>query len=290
MKTYLAWFMLTAIAVLNFRYCYAHASEHATRDSRLAPACSSTNCKEARAKESVRGARGRESVRGARGRDLPKPPFKIAVIDTGYRPDTAAVPAKLCDSGHFDYFTNTANLNYVHPHGTLIASLIAEKLHDVDYCLVIYQVAYSGNGRAYQKDIADAVNRAIGEGVIAINVSLTEKSISVEPERQAFEFASKANIPVFIAAGNASQDLDKNCDFYPTCYRFPNEIIVGAQDPMEPTKHAQSSNYGKVVQAWAPNWYDDGDTQETGTSFAVPRALAEYVLYLSSHQPARSSH
>jgi subtilisin family serine protease len=271
MKKLVAWMALFTVVVLNFKFCYAHAdSQRSARSVWQAPSCSPTEkkCDTKLAK-----------------RRYPKPPYKIAVIDTGYQADLASVPAKLCDSGHYDYGARSAALGCVAPHGVQIASLIAENLRDVDYCLIIYQTAVLNQKKMPElakTDIANAVNSAIGEGVVAINLSVAIKDQPSMEERQALEFAAEAGIAVFIAAGNIGQDLDKTCDVYPACYKLPHEIVVGAQSRLDPKKPAAYSNYGKVVQVWAQDWYDDGNVVKAGTSYAVPRALSEYILFLDS--------
>ncbi len=210
------------------------------------------------------------------------PRYKIAILDTGYDPARAAFPAKLCKTGHYDFSTHTANINYVNPHGTQVASIIAEKLKDVDYCLVIFQL-FDAHINVPAIEVAQALNDAIGLGVTAINLSFGGRA--PEPlERGALLNVSNAKIETFAAAGNSGQNLDMNCNYYPACYKFKNMIVVGAQDPELPKQHDHRSNYGKaIVDVWARGDYSMGDNEADynfGTSFATPRALAEYILFL----------
>ncbi len=215
------------------------------------------------------------------------PHYKIAIIDTGYDPARATVPLKLCKTGHYDYFTKTANLNFRDAHGTRVANLIAEKLKNVNYCAVIYQTATLGT-MSTANDRANALNLAIGEQVVAINMSIQSDPRTSDVEREAFKFVSEARVAIFVAAGNngdgyQGKNLDKNCNIYPVCYGFKDLVVVGAQDPENPKEHALSSNYGKKrVDIWAPGYYEDATDSAFGTSYAAPRALAEYILFLDS--------
>ncbi len=85
-----------------------------------------------------------------------------------------------------------------------------------------------------------------------------------------------------MAAGNKKLNLvRKKCLQFPECYSFKNLIVVGAQDYNEPKKHAEYSNYGTRVDLWAPGWYLNKDgSMSHGSSYAAPRALSEYILYL----------
>lgn len=221
----------------------------------------------------------KNSMREARV--YPQPPYKIVILDSGYDPARAPIEAKLCKTGHRDMATRTNNINYVHPHGTKVASIIAEKLKDVDYCLIIMQIFTDGKLQSQDEDIAQVINDAIGLGATAINVSIGGNRI-FRAERDAFINVSKTGIPVFLAAGNQSHNLDENCNFYPACYKFKNFVVAGMVDDDYPKQRAKVSNYGKLVDIWAPGYYRLGEVEEWehGTSFAAPRALADYILFL----------
>ncbi len=214
-----------------------------------------------------------------------EPRYKIAVIDTGYDPARAHVPAKLCKIGHYDSLTKTANINYYHPHGTQVVDLIAEKLKDVDYCIVIFQTMTTGNSKkpeATPEDIAKALNDSIGLGITAVNLSLSSETPAAA-EEDGIKNVATARIPMFIAAGNKHRNLDYGCVAYPACYRYKNIVIVGAQDENFPNTPSPISNYGKRVTVWAPGYYHMGDESEwqaSATSYAAPRALSEYILFL----------
>ncbi len=222
------------------------------------------------------------------------PKYKIAVLDTGYDPARAQHPAKLCSTGHYDFSTHTANVNYVHTHGTEVIDLIAEKLKDIDYCIIVFQVFDSGkrdttgNFQFYATSVEQSLNDAIGLKVAAVNASYGGLK-SLEPEKNGFRNLATAKIPAFVAAGNEQMNFDKACNYFPACYLFKNIIVVGAQDYENPKRHYSESNYGKRVDIWAPGYYKGTDgIMSRGTSYAAPRALAEYILFLSQRDAAKS--
>ncbi len=226
-------------------------------------------------------------------KDNDKVLYKIAIIDTGFDPARANIATNLCKTGHYDFFTRTANVNWYHPHGTQVVDVASDRLKDVDYCLIIFQVYTSTDidgPHTDAGDVAQAINDAIGLGISAINISMSGSKYSAV-EEEALKNAEKAHIPVFISAGNKSKHLDKGCDTYPACYENTNILVVGMQDPEEPKKHAPSSNFGPKVRLWARGDYHMGEESEwaSGTSFAAPRALAEYILFLE-HKRLQGAH
>ncbi len=217
--------------------------------------------------------------------------YRIGIIDTGYLPSKATEKTRshLCKDGHYDYLTDTPNLNYTGEHGTRIMNLISAKLapEHVDYCFVVYQVTTNLNDPgAFPETLAKALLRALAAKLVTVNVSLdSENTIPDERERSAFAAATSNGLMIFLAAGNSGNELGKSgCKWYPACYGpYKNLILVGAQKlgevPMQPEK---AYNWGSRVSVYAPAYYDDDDIRHTGTSYATPRALAEYILFLES--------
>lgn len=214
------------------------------------------------------------------------PRYRIGIIDTGYNPEkaTTTAPIKLCKSGHYDYMTKTENLAYVHRHGTMIMNLIAEKLKDVDYCFVVYQIMSDGSLTAATEDIASALLKAASAKLTAVNISLNSgkgESAYDEKEELAYKAATANGVVVFLASGNAGVKLNKKCDWYPVCYGpHKNLVIVGGRQYENPKEVETLFNYGPRISVYAPSHYVDGDVLYRGTSYAAPRALAEYILFL----------
>ncbi len=166
-------------------------------------------------------------------------------------------------------------------HETRVASIIAEKLQDVDYCLVFFQIFTDADFNTNSWVLKSAAEKAAALRVTAVNMSYTG-GLWQQDEFDGLVAIDKADILMFIAAGNKTHDLDKACSFYPTCYDLKHIIIVGAQDIDNPKKHSSFSNYGKRVSIWAPGYYnyDDSEQGRSATSYAAPRALADYILFL----------
>lgn len=225
-------------------------------------------------------------VKTAPQAEAAKPRYKIAVIDTGYDPSRATTTAKLCKDGHWDFLTQTPNINFTQEHGTLVTSIIAEKLQEVDYCIIVITITTNEEGIFTGEIIAEALKKAFISDPTVINMSFHGGVDKSEEERLAIEEAAKRSIPLFLSAGNENINLDNNCNVYPQCYKPTGTIIlVGAQGEMEPKEKASYSNYGKRVDIWAPGDATGADGHvEHGTSFATPRALAEDILYLESQR------
>jgi subtilisin family serine protease len=209
--------------------------------------------------------------------------IKIAIIDTGYNPMLATTKLKLCKTGHFDTRTGRDAVGFNGPHGTIVASIIAEELADINYCAVIYQVM--GNDGITTNTIKQAFDRAKDSGFAAINLSVSGRVFSFY-ERRAIRAVADRGTMVFAAAGNDRINLDAFCSAFPACYGIPNMYVVGATIRNNEIP-APYSNYGKIVDIWLPGDFEWGTEVAEGTSFAAPRALADYVYSLHLLQAAR---
>lgn len=198
-----------------------------------------------------------------------QPKYKIAIIDTGYNRYSQGEKLKLCDGGHFDYQYGFPSIGYVNNHGTTIGNIIAESLKDVDYCAIIIQWGKEDGVYPY-KNYLSALARAKQEGATFINLSLAGVKSDMKEKRLLTSLTDGGAI-VFVASGNEHKDLDFECDVFPACYRMHNVKVVGSFD-------FKGANYGSVVD-YAESGYAGKDY---GTSFAVPRALANYILKLES--------
>lgn len=215
-----------------------------------------------------------------------EPRYKIAIIDTGYDENTATEKLKLCKTGHFDMFTKQPRVNYRHPHGSQVASIIAKRLKNVDYCAVVLQIVSLPLSEWRPDNTAVTLTKAMEADVDAVNMSFggvdpVDSELGRLPEKLAVQAAGEQGIVMFMAAGNDSLDLDKECNAFPACYQTKNKVVVGYTDPFYPNKRNPDSNYGKVVKVWARGDYQDKTGYiHYGSSYAAPRALAEYILFL----------
>lgn len=210
--------------------------------------------------------------------------IKIAIIDTGYLtpPPGVDIPAlKLCDTGHFNFDTKKpeVGVGYI-AHGTIIGSIIAAELKNVNYCAVIYQIQVKG--MISSKEVTEALNMASKEGITAVNVSLEGREYSFY-ERLAFKNLSDKGTLIFTAAGNRRLDLNEQCSSYPSCYRLKNIIVVGAIDEESEFKTGYS-NYGYKVAVWYRGDVIWNGQKIQGTSFAAPRALSDFVYSFAARQ------
>lgn len=202
-----------------------------------------------------------------------EPRFKIAILDTGYDLNTTGPRLKLCGRGHYDFKTGTPTIGYTNPHGTKVASIIAEQLKDVDYCAVIYQI-FDRRDNMPDNVVVNALVRARIEGAKLVNMSFTSTYPSVA-ERKALERLSQSGAALFAAAGNDRQDLDFTCDRFPACYTIDRLYTVGALN--EHGAQAKSTNYGERVHSWYSGVMEG---ENPATSYATPRALSSHVLRL----------
>jgi hypothetical protein len=203
---------------------------------------------------------------------------KIAIIDTGYSappnmPDSLHI--KLCKTGHYDFSTNTSTVGYSGSnHGTVVATIIASILRDVNYCAIIYQV--DDGGEPSMKSMIKAYRMARHEGVVAVNLSI-EGIDHDYTEALALKDLANSGATVFIAAGNRNLNMTQVCISYPSCYKLANTVVVGATGLDDNEHKAGYSNYGQEVTAWYPGSVIFNGVRQNGTSFAAPRALADFV-------------
>lgn len=201
-------------------------------------------------------------------------PIKIAIIDTGYA--LGSVPnLKLCMDGHYNFETGQPKLGVSskYPdHGIKVASIIADALKDVDYCIIFYQIQRPLGISIF--DVALAASMAASHNVVAVNISLSGISHNITEFRALYMLSNQAKL--FLVAGNNNLDLKKNCIIFPACYKIPLATVVGALDG-EP--RAAYSNYNKgLITTWEQGSITWRGTKDAGTSYAAPRALSRYVL------------
>lgn len=156
--------------------------------------------------------------------------IKVAVIDTGL---DKLKGVKLCPNGNID-LTETNTHSERGQHGNNIVHIISDNLDNVDYC--IYSIKVITNNETLKSKFNQGIALAIEKNVDIINYSAGGPESEIWEEAIVY-LAVKKGIKFIVAAGNNGHDLDKKCDFFPACYKFPGMTIVG-------NKH-KSSNYGK---------------------------------------------
>jgi len=203
-------------------------------------------------------------------------PFQVAVIDSGFGFDVEfnKAPFKICKKGSYDFITKKHKVgDDMIGHGTIVTALINQRAKTKDICFLIYRV-FGSSGEGENKDIDDAILRAIRARADVINMSIGNRTHS-NRTNNLLRIANKRGIKVFIAAGNAGDNLNNTCNSYPSCYRglFPNVVIVGALDARLNVE--KYSNRGSFITV-----YKYGRTRNgaRGTSFAAPRAAGDYII------------
>ena len=203
--------------------------------------------------------------------------YKIAIIDTGFTfvPFSTA-GFKLCDSGHYDFDTNTATVGEdTIGHGAYVTALVNHYANSNKICFMIYKV-FGKNVRNGHKAIDSAMIKAYKAGAKAINMSLYMTQYS-ERTRKIVRHITKNGVKIFVSSGNSGTDMNKTCYTYPVCYKGINKnmVVVGATDYYG--RVARYSNVGTRVDI-----YQYGDLgRARGTSFASPRALGDYIRSLN---------
>lgn len=204
-----------------------------------------------------------------------EPLIKIAVIDTG---SNGLFSPKFCKEGSYDYVTDTTKIVPISIHGSVVTGVIAEQLKSVNYCILQYQV-FNDALKTSGLEVSRAILNAVYNGAAVINLSL-EGHVYDLAEDTAIRYAVVKGVRIYVAAGNDYLDLDNNCSVYPACYHYDNLITVGALNSQG--KPCPDSNHGRIVREMRNGEIVLNGVKSCATSFAVPRALSDFVLSLSA--------
>lgn len=163
-----------------------------------------------------------------------KEPLRVVVLDTGIiTKHKSELP--LCKDGHKS-FVHGETIEDYHGHGTNVAGLIQKHAGKGNYCLII--VKYYSPKKNSSKNIINAMRYIDTLKPDIINLS-GGGYWSVLEEYFITQSILKNGTHFIVAAGNESNDLGKNCNYFPACY--DRRIwVIGAYD-------IRISNYGKHV-------------------------------------------
>ena len=180
--------------------------------------------------------------------------IRVAVIDTGFGYG-GAVSSHLCPTGHWDFVGQNTNVADTNGHGTNIAGLIEQHAGDANFCIIVlrFYSPYITGTKNLENEI-NAMKRALALKVDFINIS-GGGPMSEPAELKVLGEILKKGIKVVVAAGNEKHDLNKECDYYPACYksRVKKALKKGLTVVGNLNKNgsrAPSSNHGSVVNVW----------------------------------------
>ena len=235
----------------------------------------------------------------------------VAVIDTGINtshPDlagsiwtnTGEIESNGIDddaNGYIDdirgwnFRDNTNNPADNDGHGTSVAGIIgAVGDNSTGTCgacwnvsLMPLRVGLGEDGSISQ--IVQAIQYAIDEEADVINASWGTSGLS-QALYDAIAAAGSANIPIMVAAGNSSNNVDST-PYYPSSFTLDNIISTAAIDANG--ELASFSNYGAVTVDIAAPGVDiyttdlDGHNYFSGTSAAAPFVAGTAALVIASN-------
>jgi len=190
---------------------------------------------------------------------------KIAVIDTGINP---APDLTLCKSGHKDFTGYGPQDSDPYTHGTAIARILSQA-NDGSYCVVMLKAFLGGRSKNYIKALEYAKN----ENFAVVVLSLTGMK-ELKWETKIIRVMLNQKQAIFAAAGNNGITVTRgNCNIYPACLDSRINVI---------STYGKDYNHGYFVDAYKKGTAVDNTGKiMTGTSFAAPRAAAEYAKILS---------
>lgn len=176
-----------------------------------------------------------------------KKPLKIAILDTGLDLNDPRFSEHICDGGHWNFVMENLNLTDEYDHGTHVAGLIQQHAGKGNYCFLIYKYYSDANpGSLNLKNTIKAIKAAVKNGANIINYSGGGPEFS---EDEYLAIKNNPKVTFIVAAGNEHHDIDTLKDYYPACYKLPNEIIVGSNDKFG--NRAPTSNSGShTINAW----------------------------------------
>ncbi len=132
----------------------------------------------------------------------PETRIKVAIIDTGLRPERRFMPFLCSGNEHISLVSENYNFDPI-GHGTSVAGLIIENLDPKTHCIVMIKfMGQSGNGNV-TKNIIDGIKYATKIGARYLNLSLGGSESSKE-ELEALQAAIKSGMHISAASGNDS--------------------------------------------------------------------------------------
>ncbi|POX36580.1 serine protease [Streptomyces sp. Ru73] len=209
------------------------------------------------------------------------------VIDTGVRTTHKDFEGRA--SSGFDAVDNDDSADDGNGHGTHVAGTIAGAAHGVAKKAKIVAVrVLDDQGSGTTEQVVAGIDWVTKnhKGPSVANMSLGGGAD--EALDAAVQKAIDSGVTFGVAAGNESTDAGQGSPS-----RVQDAITVAASDKDD--KQADYSNYGKVVDLYAPgtditsdwNKGDDATNTISGTSMATPHVVGAAAVYLAGHQDAK---
>lgn len=153
------------------------------------------------------------------------------------------------DSLGWDFVDNDNFPDDFHGHGTYCSGVIAAGFDNgidiagiIPHCKIMPIRVLDASGHGNQTDIAKGILYAVNNGAKVINFSIGGDVDNAEL-RNAFLTAKNKGVPIVVAAGNETRDIDA-APAFPASYTYDNMIVVAAHD--HAALMSSFSNYGKT--------------------------------------------
>ena len=201
------------------------------------------------------------------------PEIVVAVIDTGIYPNHVMFRDRIAEGGRcFTYEADNGNLDG-QGHGTHCAGIVCSVT--CDNVKILPLKALDNDGYGSNLEIYCAMMYAAEHGADVVSMSLGGDGESPLLD-EACAYLSAKDIPVAVAAGNESQDVE-----YVHPANYPDNIVISALTKEDASYSLASySNFGSMIDFAAPGsdilsagTDDPFDTvYKSGTSMATPFA------------------
>ncbi len=193
----------------------------------------------------------------------------------------------------YNFVRKTPDIQDDQYHGTHCGAIVsavrnnATGISGMNSGLKIMIVKIFGLGGPLQSaEIAKAVRYAVDNGAKVLSNSYGTPSYT-QAMHDAVEYTNDHGVLFVCASGNSRKDLDEpeEKDF-PSCYGFPNQLVVGATDNQDASTFA---NYGSMVEIAAPGAHilslmpKNVYRTFSGTSQACPQVAAAATMVWSQN-------
>lgn len=219
----------------------------------------------------------------------------VAIIDTGFTPQSAGQEKVLCKFGHKDfsvdqkYYEDLGTTDPVpkdlHGHGTNIAGVIAKYAKDNDFCIVVLKY-YNSKGPDVDNltNTVRAIDHARQIKADIINYSgggIATAQIEIDAVKKYLDQGGQ----FVAAAGNESADLGVS-PYYPA---MDDDRVIVVGNGKSNTDRAPTSNFGSRVNRWEDGKQTGFNLYLEGTSQAAAVATGKIISEKKCEKPVDSA-